>query len=165
MKYHELIKHDLERFPLEIKTDSEIGSGDTINICFYVSSETDLNNWSNVGHIRIEFDDPMKHKITPCRETFTTFDLAVPGETNKIWVIYKTSTRLLITCNSVEVVNIEFSKVRFEILSALLLGICLYIVPLLPNNNIRTTLMIFATFYLPSSCYTFIILAQNFQAL
>ena len=105
VKYHELIEHDLDTYPLEIKTDSEIGSGHVINICFYVSSETDVENWRNVGHIKIVFNNPMKHLISPCRNTLTTFDLAVPEETNKIWVITKTSTRLLITCNSVEVVR------------------------------------------------------------
>ena len=113
MKYHKMIEYDLEKFPLEIKTDSEIGSGDVINVCFYVSSETNVENWETVGHIQILFADPMKHRISSCR-TYTTFDVAVPVEKIKIWVLTKTSARLLVTCNSVEVVNIEFSKVRFE---------------------------------------------------
>ena len=66
MKHHTFIDFDFEKYPIQLKTDSEIGSGEAIDICFYTSEETSVQNWKNVGFVWIVFSDTMKYKVYPC---------------------------------------------------------------------------------------------------
>ena len=112
MKYHTLIDFDFDQYPIQLKTDSGIGSQEAIDICFYTSEETDVGNYGNVGDVWIKFSDPMRYRVFNCVNEFTTFNVAVPEEINKIWEIVKTTADLRIICNSVEVAKIEFDQVR-----------------------------------------------------
>ena len=104
-----MIDFDLDKYPIQLKTDSEIGSGDIINICFYISSETHVSNWRTVGHIVIEFSNPMRHRVYYCSDE--RIDFSVPEGQNKVWKITKTSRRLRISCDSVVVIDVEFDQV------------------------------------------------------
>ena len=112
MKYQTLIDFDIDKYPLQLKTDSAIGSGDAIDVIFYVSTETNVGDWTNVGNVWIKFTDPMTYRVLHCLTELTTFNVAVPEDVNKIWEIVKTTADLRIICNSVEVANIEFDQVR-----------------------------------------------------
>ena len=112
MKHHTFIDFDFDKYPIQLKTDSEIGSGEAIDIVFYTSTETSVKNWENVGYIWIIFRDPMEYNVYPCTNGWDTFDVAIPEETNKIWEIVKTTSDLRIICNNVEVAKIEFDQVR-----------------------------------------------------
>ena len=111
MKYQTLIEFDFDKYPIQLKTDSGIGSGEAIDVVFYVSTETNVGNWTNVGNVWIKFSDPMTYRVLHCVDGLTTFNVPVPKEINKIWEIVKTAADLRIICNSVEVVKIEFDKV------------------------------------------------------
>ena len=112
MKHHELIDFDFDKYPIQLKTNSAIGSGEAIDVVFYVSTETDVGDWTNVGNVWIKFSDPMTYRVYHCLTELTTFNVPVPVEINKIWEIVKTAADLRIICNSVEVAKIEFDQVR-----------------------------------------------------
>ena len=111
VKYQTLIVFDFDNYPIQLKTNSAIGSGDAIDVVFYVSTETDVWNWTYVGNVWIKFTDPMTYRVLHCVEGLTTFNLVVPEEINKIWEFVKTTADLRIICNSIEVLKIEFDKV------------------------------------------------------
>ena len=112
MRHQTLIDFDIDKYPLQLKTDSAIGSGDDIDVIFYESSETDVTDWTNVGNVWIVFSDPMTYKVYHCMNILKTFNVAVPEEINKIWEIVKTASDLRIICNSIEVAKIKFDQVR-----------------------------------------------------
>ena len=111
MKHQTLIDFEIEKYPLQLKTNSAIGSGDDIDVIFYERTETDVTDWTNVGNVWIVFSDPMTYRVYHCTE-LTIFNVAAPQDINKIWEIVKTTTDLRIICNSVEVAKIEFDQVR-----------------------------------------------------
>jgi hypothetical protein len=99
------IDFDLEKYPLEIKTDSALGSSDEMDVDFY-DSNNDL-----VGSVWIMFDSPPEFHIDGCT-SYTTFPFSLPSATNKVWKITLTrisGIRLTIHCNDVEMVNILMS--------------------------------------------------------
>ena len=88
---------------LEIKTDSEIGSGDTVMVFFYTSD--------NTGRVYLYFTSTPQYYIKYCNSK-TDFPADLPADVNKIWRIGITRTsgiRLQIHCNDVEVLNILIS--------------------------------------------------------
>ncbi|KAL5257686.1 hypothetical protein ACHWQZ_G012567 [Mnemiopsis leidyi] len=88
---------------LEIKTDSEIGSGDTVMLFFYTSN--------SAGRVYLYFTSTPQYYIKYCTSR-TDFPADLPADVNKIWRIGITRTlgiRLQIHCNDVEVLNILIS--------------------------------------------------------
>ena len=99
-------KIDLETIPLEIKTDSTIGSGDQVYVYFH-TSERDY-----VGYIQISFSSPPWYHIGHCTSSWTYFPVSLPSDVEKVWRITlnrNSGIRLLIHCNNIEVVNILMS--------------------------------------------------------
>ena len=99
---------DLETTPLEIKTDSTIGSGDEVYVNFCTSGE----NW--IGLVKISFSSTPQYYIYPCMHynSYANFSVSLPTKIEKVWRIALDRTsgiRLLIHCNNVEVVNILIS--------------------------------------------------------
>ena len=90
---------DLEATPLQIKTDSTVGSDDWISVSIYDSSI--------IANVRVMFNSPMQYRIGWCTGTK---DLLVqpPVEVEKIWTFTKTGTALIIACNNVDVLNYLF---------------------------------------------------------
>ena len=96
---------DLETTPLEIKTDSTIGSEDEVYVYFYTSGR-DL-----VGYVQLRFSSTPEYYIWPCID-WTNFPVSLPTEVEKVWRITlnrNSGIRLLIHCNNVEVLNILMS--------------------------------------------------------
>ena len=110
---HQFIPYDLEEYPIQIKTDSETGSGDIICLVVYNKEATDISQYNDIGWITILFSNPMKYLVGLCSETGykanKEFQNPSPEEKNKIWTISKTSTHLVIQVNGVEVLNFEFA--------------------------------------------------------
>ena len=101
----EMINYDLESTPLQIKTDSAVGSEDILQVLFYTSTED--SSW--MARIWIRFYSPPKYHIVPCSD-YTTFPSPLPSEVNKVWQITKLSgPRITIHCNGVKVLDIEMS--------------------------------------------------------
>ena len=100
-------KIDLETIPLEIKTDSTIGSGDQVWVRFY-TSVGDL-----IGRVRFRFSSTPQYHIAPCTSSWTNFPVSLPTEVEKVWRITlnrNSGIRFLIHCNNVEVLNFLMSS-------------------------------------------------------
>ena len=97
---------DLENYPLQIKTDSEVGSDEEIRVMFHDSQE-DL-----IGGIFLYFTSPPQYFISYCSSTHVDIP-NLPSETEKVWTITFTRTSdvvtLVVHCNEVEVVNVVIS--------------------------------------------------------
>nr|AFK75465.1 putative secretory peptide-55 [Pleurobrachia bachei] len=101
---YEEIPWDLEATPLQIKTDSTLGSGDMILVQMYDKDS------SSIGMVKVYFEPQMGYDIAFCTSVwFTELPVQPPGEVEKIWTIAKTETAIIITCNGVEVLNYLFA--------------------------------------------------------
>eukprot|EP00116_Pleurobrachia_bachei_P005144 sb/3465406/ len=100
------IPWELEATPLQIKTDSTLGSNDLIYVMMY---DEDVVFIGNVG---VKFSSPMQYLIVFCT-IWTDLPVEPPVEVNKVWTITKTETGLIITCNNVEVLNYLFADSSF----------------------------------------------------
>ena len=92
---------DLERTPLEIKTNSELGSGDKVEVSFY-NSQGD-----KAGRVTIYFFSKPQFWLSWCNAR-TDFSSTLPTAVDKVWRISLTKTldiRLQIHCNNVQVLN------------------------------------------------------------
>ncbi|KAL5247686.1 hypothetical protein ACHWQZ_G019543 [Mnemiopsis leidyi] len=102
-----MINYDLENSPLLVKTNSEVGSYQGVEVYFY-NAEEDL-----AGGVRLLFSSSLKYWLSLCSGSFTDFPTAIPQETNKVWKITLTRNsggiRLVITCNNKEVLNVVLS--------------------------------------------------------
>ena len=97
---------DLETIPLEIKTDSTIGSGDEVLLIFATSGR------KFVGVVWIQLSSTPQYQIGYCTDSLTNFPVSLPTEVEKVWRITlnrNSGIRLLIHCNNVEVLNILMS--------------------------------------------------------
>jgi len=95
--------HDLETTPLQIKTDSAVGSEEEISVRSYTAD----NEYS--GAIWLKFTDPPEYFIKRCFEISASFSVDLPAEQTKIWTITKTAITVKISCNEVEVLTYIFS--------------------------------------------------------
>ena len=96
-----MIDHDAESYPLEIKTNSILGSKDEIRIWFHDADE----QWT--GTVRIHFYSTLQYYLHNCRKQ-SDFPVTPPTAIDKIWRINVTSSpdiRVQIHCNGVEVLN------------------------------------------------------------
>ena len=97
---------DLENTPLEIKTNSTLGSEDRVWVYFSTTQR------QFAGAVRIFFSSTPQYRLYYCSTFWTNFPSNLPSEVDKIWRITLDKTagiRLKIHCNGVEVVNILIS--------------------------------------------------------
>eukprot|EP00116_Pleurobrachia_bachei_P012768 sb/3473030/ len=97
------ISWDLEETPLQIKTDSTLGSGVQMWMKMYDNEE------NPIAYVAVKFSSSLTYKIGKCIENWTDLTVQPPVEVDKIWTITKTETALIITCNDVEVLNYLFT--------------------------------------------------------
>ena len=101
-----LINHDLESTPLQIKTNSKVGSNEELAVYF----QTAVGD--GAGGLLIYFKGTNHFWISSCSTSNSNFPADLPSEADKIWKIMLTRTseiRLVIRCNNVEVVNVVLS--------------------------------------------------------
>ena len=107
-----LIDFDLENTPLEIKTNSTIGSNEKIDVELYTAQE------KLVGYLIIGFGQPAsQYHIYRCIPLGANFSRTLPSVTDKIWRITLARTltpRIVIHCNEVEVLNFTLSNSTCE---------------------------------------------------
>ena len=102
------INYDLENSPLQIKTDSEVGSDEKVDVRFYSGS-------SFTGGVYLSFISPPLYFLLTCSTSWTYFptDRDLPSETDKVWTITKSKVsdeiRVIIHCNDKEVLNVVLS--------------------------------------------------------
>eukprot|EP00116_Pleurobrachia_bachei_P005439 sb/3465701/ len=78
------IPWDLEATPLQIKTDSTLGSGDMIRVKVY---DKDSNYITSAG---VVFSSTMKYGISHCTNNWADLPVQSPVEVDKIWTFSKT---------------------------------------------------------------------------
>ena len=106
------IDFDLEKYPLEIKTNSELselGSEDfhLIHVSFKDS------NGREAGEVTISFESTPQYYLHYCSTSLINLPTTLPTATDKLWTITLTRTsgiRLQIHCNNVEMVDILISE-------------------------------------------------------
>ena len=100
------IDADLENSPLEIKTDSSLGSDERVYLDLRTSEQSDA------GDVILYFTSTPQYQLRYCTTSRTDFPTKLPTDTNKVWKVSLTRTsdiRLVIHCNEVEVLNILMS--------------------------------------------------------
>ena len=105
------IDFDLENSPLEIKTDSTLGSGEEIRIKFI----GDQGDEDHAAGLVIRFGTSISYRLWKCFKSETNnkdFPVVPPSKNDKIWKIKRISAerRLVIHCNEVEVLNVVLSE-------------------------------------------------------
>ena len=101
------IPWDLESTPLQITTNSKLGSSEQILVDVFDK------DGSNIAYVEVKFLSTMKYFLRYCTDEKTKLPVQPPEERNKIWTIKKTKTALIITCNNVEVLNYRFDGSSF----------------------------------------------------
>ena len=94
---------DLDVTPLQIKTNSTLGSGEEVVVYLYDEQGTQS------GGFLIRFLSQPKYAVVRCHKTYASFPNALPVDDNKVWTIEKTTYGLTFTCNGELVVNIVLS--------------------------------------------------------
>ena len=100
-------RNDLENYPLEIKTDSVLGSEDQVMVYFYTSQG------SEAGAVHLYFTSTPRFYLYGCSTGRGDFPATLPVAKDKIWRISLTKTsgiRLKIHCNDVMVLNYLLSN-------------------------------------------------------
>ena len=96
------IEFDINSTPLQLYTDSEIGSGDVMWVQF-----TQSNSEMVVG-ISVKFDSEPSYHIGKCVTERTEIPKNKLGENkNRNWTIEKKGRRLKLSCNGVEIFNYD----------------------------------------------------------
>ena len=98
------IVYDLATNPLQIKTNSTLGSEDEIRAIFY------SEDGRVASGVRVRFTDPPEYWIGYCASEWVAFNPPDPVGTDRVWTIIETETSVIIWCDGVEVVNFEFSS-------------------------------------------------------
>ena len=103
-----LINHHLENSPLQIRTDSVVGSEEEVRVGFYTAGG------DNAGGVYLYFTSPPKYFLSWCSKSRTKFPTTLPTETDKIWTVTLSRTsgnvRVMINCNNKEVLNVVLSS-------------------------------------------------------
>lgn len=107
IKRGSMFDYDLENTPLQIKTNSTVGSNDLVRVWFYHAEG------EPAGRVDLYFRSPPRYWLEYCSSGELGFlSASLPSETDKILtlVLDRTSdARLLIFCNDVEVLNVVLS--------------------------------------------------------
>ena len=93
---------DLENTPLEIRTNSTLGSEDIVDVSFSTTHR------ALAGGVGIYFFSTPQYWLSWCSSYSTNFPSNLPSEVDKIWRITLDKTagiRLKMHCNGVEVLN------------------------------------------------------------
>ena len=100
------INFNLENYPLQIKTDSEVGSDEEVRVMFYDSQE------GLIGGIYLFFKSTPQYFIGYCSSSYVDIP-NLPSVIEKVWTITFTRTSdvvtLVVHCNEVEVFNVVIS--------------------------------------------------------
>ena len=96
--------YDLENSPLQIRTDSVVGSNEMVNVRFYKTSSNSAG-----GGVLLYFSPP-QYYLRYCTTSWTNFPTELPSKTDKVWTISLSRTsgeiRVKITCNEKEILNV-----------------------------------------------------------
>ena len=104
------IDFNLESTPLEITTDSELGSNDWVDLWFYSSGGDHGAGWA--GGISLKFSPAtVRYFLLDCSSGYTGLT-TLPSDRFKVWrvsLIRTSGVTLLLHCNDVEVLRVGIS--------------------------------------------------------
>ena len=107
MPRSQFIDFDPENVPLEIRTYSELGSGERLILTFYTSQNI------YAGGFMIRFTSKPKYRLPHCTP-WIEFPKYLPSPTTKIWRIavqdIDPSVRLVVLCNEIQVLEVRLSN-------------------------------------------------------
>ena len=108
MQLKVLVEWDVESTPLEIRTNSVLGSNEMVHVTFYSAEE------EYAGLFRLHFTSTLKYYFGWCNTTFPNLPVTPPSANDKVWRITLTRTAgvrlVIIHCNDVEVLNTLVSQ-------------------------------------------------------
>ena len=100
---------DVESTPLEIKTNSEIGSDKMLRVWF------ETTEGSYAGGVRVSFTPTPQYYLPTCMAEFADFPADLPSSKDMVWRITVNRTsedvQLLLHCNGQEVLNVQLSEI------------------------------------------------------
>ncbi|KAL5266462.1 hypothetical protein ACHWQZ_G003752 [Mnemiopsis leidyi] len=108
------IDFDIEITPLEIRTDSPLGSGEKLAV-IYINQQGD-----QAGGLNLTFNSKLEVSVSKCNQNVTLQDeplTDMPGTLEKWWRLTvssegATETRLQLHCNEMEVMRVVLSDVK-----------------------------------------------------
>ena len=103
------IEWDLESTPLEVRTNSVLGSSDQVSVSFHSAGGESEGS----GRVRLYFTSTLQYWLSWCSTSYTNLPVTPPSATDEVWRITLTRTagvRLVIHCNEVEVLNTLLSQ-------------------------------------------------------
>ena len=102
-----MIDYDINTTPLEIRSDSELGSREEVDVQFYTSQEEEA------GGVMFQLTSPPQYRMFYCRDYWTNFPSDLPTARGKVWrtTVIRSSgiIGLQILCNGEEVLNTVLS--------------------------------------------------------
>ena len=102
------ISYDLENFPLQIKTDSVVGSNEKVHVGFGNTAG------DYAGFVSLFLTSPPQYWLGNCKIYRANFSTVLPLETDKVWTIslkrFSGKGRVSITCNNKEVLDLVLSN-------------------------------------------------------
>ena len=105
----ELISVDLEHEELQIRTNSSLGSNETVNVFFY--TETGEENFGDIKFL----ENFVGYHLGYCSSEYTRFDKEPPSSNEKVWRLFKDSSRAVkVWCNDVLVLHLLFARESCE---------------------------------------------------
>ena len=100
------ITYHLENSPLQIRSNSEVGSDEKVRVNLFTSYGSDI------AEFRLTFRSPPQYTLTKCTGE-TNFPTNLPSEMDKVWTISLTRNsgeiRVIVNCNDKEVLNVVLS--------------------------------------------------------
>ena len=108
IKRNELILHDLENFPLEILSNSEIGGNEFIRVTLFDA------NKARISHMYFDFRE-ISHNFVyweiMCKDAATRiYKSDLPDTPNKVWKVTKTESFIRLQCNGQNVAEVNFDE-------------------------------------------------------
>ena len=101
------MNYDLENSPLQIRTNSEIGSDEEVRVYF-----DDVHD-NLAGGVFLSFSSSIESVLFLCTD-WTDFPTTLPPETDKVWTITLTRSSgtptIVIHCNNKEVLKVVLSN-------------------------------------------------------
>ena len=101
------IEWDVESTPLEIRTNSVLGSDDRVYVTFFSAGG------EYAGDVQFYFASTLQYWLGWCTQSWTNLPVTAPSANDKVWRITLTKTagvRVVIHCNEVEVLNTLISE-------------------------------------------------------
>ena len=99
------IDFDIETSPLQIQTDSRVGSKEILWVRFV---RVDSNDHEGTG-VNIKFTDPPTYSIGSCDITNVSFSMP-EGSKPRIWTFKKQNKRLKLLCDGETIFDFDFTK-------------------------------------------------------